>query len=84
MPYVTSIERQGIEKGIKKGIKTGLLEGIESVLEVRFGKESSSIMPKIRKITSISKLETILQHSKTVDHLENLEQDWEENPEDAP
>ena len=80
MPYVTSIERQGLEKGHRRG----LLEGIESVLEVRFGKESASIMPKIRKVTSISKLETILQRSKTVDHLEDLDQDWEENPEDAP
>ena len=35
MPYVTSVERRGIQKGIQEGI----LKGIEVLLEVKFGTE---------------------------------------------
>ena len=37
MPYITSIERKGIQQGLQQGIREGLLAGIELGLELRFG-----------------------------------------------
>lgn len=38
MPYITSVERSGIEKGLAEGQRAALLEGLASVLQARFGR----------------------------------------------
>ncbi len=79
MPYVTSIERRGIEKGRQQG----LLEGIESVLEIRFASSATDssatlIMARIRQISSVELLEKILQASKTTKRPEDLAAIWDD------
>ena len=71
MPYVTSIERigiqqgietgiqQGIRQGIQQGIREGLTEGIELGLSLRFGDQGLTMMPAIRAIQDCERLRTI-------------------------
>ncbi len=53
MPYITSIERFGIQKG--------LLEGIESCLKVKFGAAGKELMPEISEIRDHVLLSKILK-----------------------
>ena len=84
MPYVTSIERLGIEKGreegreegIERGIKTGLRIGIQAVLEARFGEAGRSLAPEIDTVDDRALLEKILDRSKNVAALEELRECW--------
>jgi len=84
MPYVTSIERQGIKKGLEQGREEGreeghgqgLVEGIESVLEIRFGEEAVSILSQIRQLSNVQVLEQVLQAAKTIDRPEDLAAVW--------
>ena len=80
MPYVTSIERLALEKGREEG----LLEGIESVLEIRFGTEAAAIMTQIRHLSSAAVLEKVLQAAKTVNRPEDLAPIWAVKPEGEP
>lgn len=71
MPYVTNIERQGIQKGLQQGLEQGLeqgrLEGLlaearESVLdnlEVKFGVVPGEIDQLVKQITDIPKLKQL-------------------------
>lgn len=68
MPYVTSVERRGIQKGIREG----LLEGIETVLELKFGGEGLTILPEISQIQDVDILRAVLTSIKTANTLEEL------------
>lgn len=68
MPYVTSGERIGIEKGVKQGI----LEGIEALLEVKFGAEGLELLPEISQIQDVDVLRAILTGIKTKNTLQEL------------
>ena len=72
IPYVTSVERLAREQGIHAGVAQGLLEGIETVVEFRFGDSARPILEEIRKLTSIDTLRTVLQRAKTVERAEEL------------
>jgi hypothetical protein len=58
MPYVTSIERMGIQQG--------LLEGIELGLELKFGSDGLQLLPEISQINDIEVLRTICDALKQV------------------
>ena len=60
----------------RHGHEQGLLEGIESVLEIRFGTEAAPILKKIRELSNVEVLRKILQAAKTIDRPENLEDLW--------
>lgn len=85
MPYVTSIERlgiekgreEGIEKGIEKGIKTGLKIGIQAVIEARFGEAGLVLIPEIEALDNRTLLESILERAKSVAAPENLRELWQ-------
>ena len=68
MPYVTSVERLGIEKGRQEG----LLEGIEVGLKLKFGATGLALLPEIRKIQDVTVLEAILKGLETAAELEAL------------
>jgi hypothetical protein len=59
MPYVTSVERIGIEQGIKRGIEQGIEQGIERgemmflrrMLTKRFGELPSAIEMRLSQAT---------------------------------
>ena len=73
MPYITSVERIGIEKGIQQGIQQSqeqirqiLLESIEVVLELKFGSSGISLLPEISQIQNIELLRKIQKGLKTI------------------
>ncbi|WP_016866206.1 MULTISPECIES: hypothetical protein [Fischerella] len=68
MPYITSVERRGIQKGIREG----LLEAIEMGLELKFGSEGLTMLPEISQIQDVEILRAILTSIKTVNTLEEL------------
>ncbi|MDJ0773922.1 MAG: hypothetical protein QNJ49_10940 [Mastigocoleus sp. MO_167.B18] len=68
MPYITSVERIGIEKGIRKG----LIEGIPIALEIKFGAEGLEILPEISQIKDVDVLRAVLNGIKIKNTLEEL------------
>ncbi|MEH2147252.1 hypothetical protein [Nostoc sp.] len=70
MPYITSVERRGIEQGKREG----LLESIEMGLELKFGSEGLIILPEIVQIQNVEILSAILTSTKTVNNLKELRQ----------
>ncbi len=78
MPYITSIERMGIEKGREEGIKEGMLQGISLTLEIKFGSEGLNLMPEISQIQDVEQLRAIMASLKTVTTLEQLRQIYQQ------
>ncbi|MDV2998172.1 MAG: hypothetical protein N4J56_007877 [Chroococcidiopsis sp. SAG 2025] len=70
MPYITSVERIGIQKGIRQG----LLEGIELGLRLKFGSEGLGILPEISRIQDVEQLRAILAGLQTADTPDELRQ----------
>jgi hypothetical protein len=68
MPYITSFERSGIKKG--------LLEGIEELLELKFGTEGLQLLPEIRQLSDLDALRAILQSVKTAASPDDLRRLW--------
>ncbi len=84
MRYVTSVERQGIEKGKRlgeqKGLREGLMSGIELGLELKFGVSGQTLVTEIREIDDVKILESVLSALKTVNSLEALRQVYRSRP----
>ncbi|MEC5030494.1 MAG: hypothetical protein SAL07_11310, partial [Oscillatoria sp. PMC 1051.18] len=72
MPYITSIERRGLERGLERGTRQGLLEAIELDLEFKFGSEGLSVLPEISQLENVNQLREILRALKTVNNLSEL------------
>ncbi|MFB2839385.1 Rpn family recombination-promoting nuclease/putative transposase [Floridanema evergladense] len=66
--------QQGIQQGMQQGLKQGLLSGIALGLELKFGAEGLELMPEIRQILDVAKLEAIQSAIKTVNSLDELRQ----------
>ena len=68
MPYVTSIERMGIEQGLQQGIL--------KVLQARFRNISlpKNLVEKVKSISSENLLDMLLEQSVTVDSIPTFEQ----------
>jgi hypothetical protein len=77
MPYVTSIERLAEEKGRaegrEEGLREGLLEAIDLGLELRFGKEASRVLPRIRGIPDLDRLRGLKAALTLVASIEEFE-----------
>lgn len=54
MPYVTTVERIGIEKGLREGLREGLQEGscrqLLRVLSIRFGQSAEDLRDDLAKL----------------------------------
>jgi predicted transposase YdaD len=76
MPFITSVERIGIAKGMEiglnEGLQKGLQKGIAALLKARFGKASSKVLGKIRKIHEVQTLEELLDAAESATTLEDL------------
>ena len=64
MPYVTSVERMGIQKGIEQGIKQGIRQGEGTLLlrliELKFGAPDEAVVRQVRE----ADVDTLLQWSE--------------------
>lgn len=78
MPYITSVERRGIEQGLQQGLQQGkvegFIEGIKMSLEIKFGSDGLTILPEISQIQDVEMLKTILSSIKTANTLEEIRQ----------
>jgi len=74
MPYVTSIERRGIQQGIQQGTQLGLLqmsrEAIIEVLEARFDIIPRSAIETINGMDNLSILKSLLKKAATIESLD--------------
>jgi predicted transposase YdaD len=63
------------EEGRQEGIQQGLLEGIEALLEIKFGERGLKLVPDIRKILETERLRRIkeaIKVSREVQDVENV------------
>ena len=61
MPYITSVERFGIELGHRQGLSEGLQKGIAIALAAKFEKVDKRLIAKVRGITKVDELEALLE-----------------------
>jgi len=81
MPYVTSVERIGIEKGIQQGIPMGRQQGmlidaremLVEVLNERFGTISANLSKQLESIDSRESLKALLRQSLKIKSLKEFE-----------
>jgi hypothetical protein len=67
MPYLSSFEREALEKGQQEGLHKGLLRGLELALVAKFGEEGRKLLPRLRAIKDPDKLEAIAQAFETAE-----------------
>jgi hypothetical protein len=76
MPYITSVERIGMEKGMQKGIQQGKQLGAADMLlrqiERRFGPPSDMVRERITRADS----DTLMQWSERMLDAQNLDDLW--------
>ena len=77
MRYVSTLERmatdRGIQQGIQQGIRQGLFEAVELGLNVKFGVEGLTLMPKVRAIEDTEQLRLIKEALKVSGDLGEIE-----------
>lgn len=74
MPYVTSIERAGIEKGREEGLKLGILESICDNLEQKFGAAGKKLLPKIKALEDLKRLRKLRRAITAAESVEELKE----------
>ena len=57
MPYITSIERMGIEKGYLEDIQ----KNIATSLQIKFGAPGKRLVSRVRKINDLDQLEALFE-----------------------
>jgi predicted transposase YdaD len=81
MPYVTSIERnalqRGIEQGRQEGQQEGMLQGVRDILRqtvaVRFGALPESLSHKIDQCQDVAALRAFQQQALTARSMDELQ-----------
>jgi hypothetical protein len=81
MPFVTSVERIGMERGkkigLEEGYRQGILDGIAFLLENKFGSEGKSLLKDIQGIEDTAKLKAIFQGISTALTQDDLRKLWQ-------
>lgn len=77
MPYITSVERMGIEKGLLQGKLQGILqksrETVIDALEIRFENVPSDLVDAINQIEDPSLLKTVFRQAITLSSLSEFQ-----------
>jgi hypothetical protein len=78
MPYITSIERRGMERGMERGVQQGALqmarEALLEILGARFGRVPPTTATAIRGDENLARLKALLRHAATIGSPEEFEQ----------
>ena len=72
MPYITSIERSGMERGLQQGRQEGLQEGIAAALAAKFGTSGKRLMARVREIRDVDELRALLQAIPSAETLKEI------------
>jgi hypothetical protein len=75
MPYITSVERIGMEKGIEKGMERGLVR----MLQLRFGIIPDSLLKRLQGL-DVPRLEELMGVAMQADSLGAFAQALELEP----
>ena len=78
MPYITSIERHGLEKGKRQGLKEGKRQAIAQALEVRFGAVPATVVKALSKMSNLAVLNELLRQAILAESLEAFERAMQE------
>ncbi len=68
MPYITSIERSGMEKGLQQGLQ----EGIAAALAAKFGTAGKRLMNRVHQIHDLDELRALLKASVAAETLQEI------------
>jgi len=74
MPFITGIERQGIQKGLQQGILQKSREDLIEVLKARFQRVPKPLRAKIETMEEVSQLSTLLREAVLIDSLASFAQ----------
>ncbi|MCL0068705.1 hypothetical protein M1N42_03045 [Thermodesulfovibrionales bacterium] len=66
MPYVTSVEKIGIEKGMQQGMLLEAQDMLMEVLTERFGSVSGELSEQIKRIDSRKRLKNLIRQALRV------------------
>jgi hypothetical protein len=72
MPYITSIERSGIEKGFQKGQIMTFRQNILDLIELRFGEVPAPVRDRVNAETDLEKLQQWLRQAATCASLDAM------------
>jgi predicted transposase YdaD len=72
-PWYNEIEQRGVERGRQEGTELAL-QGIEMLLDMKFGSAGLELMPIISQINDLDRLKSIQQAIKTANSVEDLRQ----------
>jgi hypothetical protein len=68
MPFMTGFERHALEKG--------LLQGIEALLDVKFGADGLALLPEIRELRDHEMYQDVLQAIRKASSLDEVRRVW--------
>jgi hypothetical protein len=74
MPFITSVERIGIEKGRQEGLREGLLKALAPTIRSRFGEAGIQLLTEIQAVQDLAILEALAEMASTVESLDELRQ----------
>lgn len=74
MPYITSIERNAIEKGREEGREQGLRQAIVSALLVRFECVPDGVRDAIERVSDLEALTRLLETAIRAESMEEFQQ----------
>ena len=74
MPYVTSVERQGIKQGMKQGVLEASREAVVDILEVRFENVPPTILDAVNELEDLSRLRMLRRKAATIASMEEFRQ----------
>ena len=72
MPLLSPTQELWQEEAEAKALSRGLSNGIEAVLDIRFGADGLALMPRVRQLDDPAALESLLRASKTAPDLDAL------------
>jgi hypothetical protein len=72
MPYITSVERYGMEKGRQEGRRQELQAAIATALGVKFGSAGKRLATTVRKVTDIGELRALYKATLVAETLPEI------------
>ena len=73
MPYVTSVERIGMERGLQQGLQQGAQQTLLEILDERFGELPDTVSAAIHQIQDLAQLRLLHRQAIRSESLEEFQ-----------